>query len=90
MTVYLLHFEKPLSSHHTAQHYIGWTEDLESRIARHRNGGGARFCEVAKQRGIDFQLARTWIGDRTLERQLKRRKSGRRLCPVCSPDVPHD
>jgi len=79
-TVYLLHFERPL---HHAQHYIGYAEDLEARLARHRSGNGARLVEVFTVAGIDFTVARTWEGDRDLERRLKRRKNARRLCPIC-------
>jgi hypothetical protein len=36
--------------------------------------------------GIDWQLARTWLGDRDLERRLKRQHNAPRLCPVCNPE----
>ncbi|MBI3960234.1 MAG: endonuclease [Chloroflexi bacterium] len=84
MCVYLLHFSEPISPDHTAQHYLGSTEDLTRRLAEHRAGAGSRLCEVAKERGIDFVLVRTWQGDRGKERQLKRRKSGPKLCPLCN------
>jgi predicted GIY-YIG superfamily endonuclease len=84
MTVYLLHFHQPISPNHTCQHYLGWANDWEYRIQQHRRGRGSRLCQVAQQRGIDFTVARLWIGDRSLERQLKRRKSSPRLCPLCS------
>lgn len=81
--VYLLHFEKPISPDHTAQHYIGYCEDLPRRIAQHRAGCGARLTEVAKERGIGFAVVRVWPdGDRKLERRLKNRH-GSRLCPIC-------
>jgi hypothetical protein len=36
--------------------------------------------------GITWKVARVWNdGDRALERRLKRRKSGPRLCPICTP-----
>jgi predicted GIY-YIG superfamily endonuclease len=80
--VYLLHFAEKL---HHAQHYLGSADDLEARLACHRSGNGARLMEVINEHGIPWQLARTWPGDRTLERRLKRRKEGRRLCPICNP-----
>lgn len=83
MTVYLLHFDRPISHRHTAQHYLGWTTDLETRLKQHRQGTGARLCEVAKERRINFRLARTWEGDRQRERDLKLQKNGRKLCPIC-------
>jgi len=84
-TVYLLHFSAPLApGRHTARHYIGFAEDLAPRINAHARGRGARFTEVAHERGLTFIVARTWNGDRKLERQLKRRKCAPRLCPICN------
>jgi predicted GIY-YIG superfamily endonuclease len=82
-TVYLLHFERPISEKHTTQHYIGWAKHLPSRIAKHMKGDGARLTQVAVERNIGFVIARTWNGDRTMERKLKDRKEGPRLCPIC-------
>ncbi len=83
-SVYLLHFEQPISDRHTAQHYLGYTQKLSDRIEQHRRGQGSRLCAVAVERGIGFEVARTWSkGTRRLERQLKRRKSAPRLCPIC-------
>jgi predicted GIY-YIG superfamily endonuclease len=82
--VYLLHFSQPLAH---ARHYLGSTANLDQRLDEHRNGQGARLMEVICDAGIGFQLARTWTGDRKLERKLKRRKNAPRLCPVCSPGV---
>ena len=83
-TVYLLHFDSPISPAHTAQHYLGSCTDLRQRLADHRAGRGARLTQVAKERGIGFIVAATWPGGRQEERRLKRRKDGRRLCPICN------
>jgi predicted GIY-YIG superfamily endonuclease len=83
-TVYLLHFSGPISSRHTAQHYLGYTDDLAQRLEAHRQGAGARLVQVAVERGLTFVLVRTWHGDRHLERKLKARKNAPRLCPVCN------
>jgi predicted GIY-YIG superfamily endonuclease len=80
-TVYLLHFDRKL---HHAGHYLGSADDLDRRLAQHRAGRGARLIEVITEAGIGFRLARTWEGDRTLERRLKRRKEAPRLCPFCT------
>ena len=48
---YLLHFFWPISERHTAQHYLGCTEELRTRITDHRNGLAARFTEVAHEKG---------------------------------------
>lgn len=38
---------------------------------------------VLRAAGIGFVVARTWEGDRTFERKLKRRKDAPKLCPIC-------
>lgn len=95
MTVYLLHLHEPLSrgvsrkgTKLQAGHYIGWTDDLVGRILEHADGHGARFTQVAVERGIQFALARVWEGkqaDRRFERRLKKAKMGPVLCPICNP-----
>jgi hypothetical protein len=84
-TIYLLHFERPISPLHTTQHYLGWAAQLDDRLAQHQGGRGARLTAVALERGIAWAVVRTWQGGRTLERQLKRRREGPRLCPQCRP-----
>ncbi|WP_330183831.1 hypothetical protein OHB26_09500 [Nocardia sp. NBC_01503] len=79
-TVYLLHFDQP---YRHARHYTGWTSDLESRLADHRDGRGARLMSVIREAGIGFSLARTWDGTRGRERQLKREGGASRRCPMC-------
>lgn len=82
-TVYLLHLTKPMCH---ARHYIGWAQDLENRLDHHRNGTGARMLQVAEERGIDFDLVRTWEDqDKTFERRLKNQHNAPRLCPICNP-----
>ena len=87
MTVYLIHFEQPLGDarnpHGQAQHYIGFTDDLDARLEAHRKGNGAAIMAAVSRAGIGWTLARTWAGGRDLEKQLKRRKKARCLCPVC-------
>jgi len=86
-TVYLLHLHQPLSPHHTAQHYIGWTDDLIERLKKHLDGSSkARFMQVCAERQIPFSLARIWNGEgatRSFERRLKNYKHADRLCPIC-------
>jgi len=85
--VYQLHFDRPISSAHTTQHYIGSAADVEARLAEHRAGTGARLTQVANERGIGYSVVRTWDAPdgkgRQLERQLKNQKQGPRLCPIC-------
>ena len=80
-TVYLIHLASPIADH--AQHYIGWAKHLEARISHHRARTGARLLQVAVDLKIEFEVVRTWEGDRHFERKLKNRKKARMLCPVC-------
>lgn len=81
--VYLIHFDSPISSKHTAQHYIGFANHVSKRFAHHKKGTGARLTQVANERNIDYKIVRTWEGDRELERKLKNQKNAPRLCPIC-------
>ena len=86
-TVYLIHFDKPLgdlaNTRGQAQHYLGFTDDLDARMEAHASGNGARLMEVVNEAGISWQLVKTWDGGRGLERKLKRQHNTPRLCPVC-------
>ncbi len=79
-TVYLLHFDRPYKH---ARHYLGWADDLNARLAVHGTKHGARLLAVLRAEGIGWQLARTWPGDRTRERQIKNMGSAARVCPLC-------
>lgn len=92
MSVYLLHFSRPLAH---ARHYTGYSANLASlmfRVSKHRAGvskAAGRPVAIMKAlhaAGIDFELARVWpLGDRGLERRLKQRHGGiTRVCPICS------
>jgi predicted GIY-YIG superfamily endonuclease len=79
-TVYLIHFNKP---YRHARHYLGFTTNLDKRITDHVCGMGARLMEVVTNAGIEWKLARTWQGDRKLERRLKDWHNAALLCPLC-------
>ena len=84
--VYLLHYHDSL---HHAQHYLGWTNDLRSRLRCHANGHRASSVlasEFAK-RDIEFTLVRAWPGPLRFEKRLKKMKNNRMLCPVCNPNA---
>jgi hypothetical protein len=83
---YLLHFHRRLGTEkHSIQHYLGFTTDLETRLAQHRNGQGARITAVLKERGIGFDVAAVWPGNRQIENALKLH-SATRICPLCTPN----
>jgi predicted GIY-YIG superfamily endonuclease len=80
-TVYLLHFDRP---YRHARHYTGWATDLDTRLAEHAAGRGARLLAVAHAAGIGWTLARTWPDTtRHTERALKHQGGASRRCPLC-------
>jgi predicted GIY-YIG superfamily endonuclease len=86
--VYLVCFDRaigdPANPKGSASHYLGWAEDVEARMAEHRAGRGARILAACIQRGIAFDVVRTWAGvDRNFERRLKRQHNAWRHCPRC-------
>jgi hypothetical protein len=88
---YLIHFATPIApGRHTAQHYCGSSEDVDARFLEHLTGRGARLCQVAIERNIDFWIVRIWRAEpgqgRQLERRLKNQKMGNRLCPICASE----
>lgn len=85
MTVYLLHFSRPIRG---KRHYIGITNDLDTRFKQHvRWQDGSALTQKAKRLGIEVRVARTWENaDHSFERTLKRRKDAKRLCPLCVED----
>lgn len=83
MSVYLLHFDRPLKH---AGHYVGWASHVQRRMGHHANGTGARLLQVLEEQGIGWTLARVWTGQtRKFERRVKKREWGpiAGLCPVC-------
>ena len=87
MSVYLIHFDKPIGDldnpRGRAQHYLGCTDNLEVRVEAHRSGNGAKIMAAVVEKGIGFRLVRTWEGGRELEKQLKRQHNHPRFCPIC-------
>lgn len=85
-TVYLLHLDPPYKH---ARHYLGWASagNLGLRLSHHAAGSGANLLRYAAKAGGTWRLARTWPGDRHLERRIKRRGSSVRVCPVCRPEL---
>lgn len=82
MCCYLIHLERPLKH---ARHYVGWTKDIDRRLAHHAAGTGARFLQVVNEAGIAWSVVRVWEGQgRGFERKLKDTKSVRDYCPACA------
>ena len=78
---YLLHFNGRV---HGAQHYMGWSVDVERRVRLHLSGRGARLVRQALRAGLGIELVRVWPGlDRRDERRLKRVRAPIGYCPRC-------
>jgi predicted GIY-YIG superfamily endonuclease len=82
-TIYLLHFDRPFGH---ARHYLGWTRDLDARLAAHGKASGSALMRAVAAAGIGWRLAATWEGDRYRERQLKARGHTRK-CPICRAEA---
>lgn len=81
MAVYILHFDSP---YHHARHYVGYTKDIDKRMAQHKAGSGARLMEVITEVGIGFQIAKIWKSKtRKFERYIKNSHNTARFCPIC-------
>ena len=81
MTTYVVCLERPLGGpSHFAQHYIGRSKDPAKRLETHRAGLGARILAAAVERGIGFDVVRTWDGD--VEKRLKAHHRAWSFCPV--------
>lgn len=79
--VYLIHLDQPFRH---ARHYLGWTLNLERRLAQHRAGTGAKLLRAVNRHGIGWEVVRLWPGGPELEQTLKALKNSPRLCPVCA------
>jgi predicted GIY-YIG superfamily endonuclease len=78
--VYLVHLEKPLPG---GRHYVGYTSDLEKRVALHRSGEGAKFLKQANEAGIGWVVVRVWMNADTDKEKSIKSMSARIICPVC-------
>lgn len=85
--IYLLHYREKLSGH--AQHYMGWTNNIENRIFEHIEGREKKCkltYEFAKA-GIPFIISKLWFGTRDFERKLKNQRNHPRHCTCCNGNL---
>jgi len=79
--VYLLHFDRP---YRRVRHYVGFTRDLDQRIAQHRAGHRSPLMRAVRDAGIGFRVARVWHGvTRRFERRLHKMNL-KPICPLCT------
>lgn len=80
--IYLLHYKDKMSH---AQHYVGWTNDIENRIFEHIEGKQDK-CKLTYEfakRNIPFVISKLWYGTRNDERAIKKHKSQPKHCTCC-------
>jgi predicted GIY-YIG superfamily endonuclease len=66
---------------------VGWSRQLDRRLAHHAAGTGANFLRVVREAGLTWTLARVWEGqDRAFERKLKDTHRVRIYCPLCAKE----
>lgn len=90
--IYLLHFDVP---YHHAQHYMGATFDLESRLQAHREGRGSKLTKVLCHLKATWRLSSLWEYQPTidmislwaLEKHLKANHCGPRYCHICRKTI---
>jgi hypothetical protein len=84
--VYLFHFNAPLGNlsnpRAQARHYLGFAEDLDSRIKKQLAGKGAKLVAAALKQGLVFELYH-WPACLATEKLIKRRKQTSIYCPAC-------
>jgi len=87
--VYVLHFVDPVTGRHKrlahAGHYVGYCgRGLDSRLAYHRARRGSRLIAAVLDAGLDFVVAFTMPGSRTVERTIKTHTHNvhRDICPL--------
>ena len=81
--IYLYHFDERYPNGARPGHYMGFARDVELRELRHLAGRGARLMQVVAEAGIGWTLVKVWVGDRYLERRLKRAGHYDRHCVIC-------
>lgn len=85
--VYLFHFNSPLGNlanpRAQAQHYTGFSDDYEARIAKQLAGKGAKIVAAALAKGLIFEIYH-WPAPLASEKLIKRAKNTARYCPACA------
>ncbi len=84
--VYLFHFNAPLGNlsnpRAQARHYLGFSDDLDSRIAKQLAGRGAKLVAAALKQGLIFELYH-WPACLAVEKLVKKTKKTSLYCPAC-------
>jgi hypothetical protein len=85
--VYILHFDRPIGNlsnpRAQAQHYSGFAEDIEARLAKHAAGKGSKLTAAALAQGIGYRVY-FWPAPLAVEKLLKQQANTARYCPACA------
>jgi len=85
--LYLFHFHRPLgnvaNARAMATHYVGFAEDLHSRLAVQFAGKGAKIVAAAIRQGITFDVYH-WPAPLIVEKLVKRTHKTALYCPTCA------
>ena len=80
--IYLLCFDREVGS--GAKHYLGWSSDVNKRLAAHTDGRGSKLMKLVRSLGVGWSHVRTWRGKtRHDEARMKRNGSLAQHCPRC-------
>lgn len=84
--IYIFHFNAPLGNlanpRAQANHYVGFCDDLDSRIAKQLAGKGAKLVAAALKQGLIFELYH-WPAALAVEKLVKKTKKTALYCPSC-------
>lgn len=70
-----------------AQHYMGFADNVETRIKRHLAGNGSHFMARVAQLGVKWRAFVLEEGPDVMPRRekwYKKQHNGPRFCPLCS------
>lgn len=79
-TLYLLHFDRPFGH---ARHYLGFSTDLDARLAAHASGRGANLLRHVRAAGIGWTLVKTWSCKTRVDERRMHTNGHATRCPVC-------
>jgi predicted GIY-YIG superfamily endonuclease len=67
-----------------AGHYVGWSQNTDSRVAHHADGTGANLTALISALGLVIVVARTVPGTKQDEYRIKSAGGQTRYCPLCT------
>lgn len=84
--LYIFHFNAPLGNlanpRAQANHYVGFCDNLDTRIAKQLAGKGAKLVAAAMKQGLIFELYH-WPAALATEKLVKKTKKTSLYCPAC-------